>query len=321
MIEGDDRELLERSLRHAVDGATGPALDLALDALGWPDALEVDPHTAVSLLFELQGSANRASSALDRVVAAVVAPASDAAGVVLPTFGSPAPPARLLDDGRLTIEGLATAALPDRDTVVVVARRDEGEDVVVTVAVDDLEIRRIAGVDPDLGLVAVTGTLTPADAPRRPARPWPDAVARAQLAIGHELVGAARTMVALARQHALDRVQFGQPIARFQAIRHRLADTLVAIEVADAALDAGWLEGTPTAAAMAKALAGDGARTAARHCQQVLAGIGFTTEHDLHRWIRRVLVLDELFGAARTLTRALGEDLLATRQLPPLPPL
>ena len=68
-------------------------------------------------------------------------------------------------------------------------------------------------------------------------------------------------------------------------------------------------------------MAGREARTAARHCQQVLAGIGFTTEHPFHRYVRRVLVLDELFGTSRALTRALGEDLLATRQLPPLLPL
>ena len=46
----------------------------------------------------------------------------------------------------------------------------------------------------------------------------------------------ARAMLALARQHALDRVQFGKPIASFQAVRHRLAETLVAIEGAEATL-------------------------------------------------------------------------------------
>ena len=93
------------------------------------------------------------------------------------------------------------------------------------------------------------------------------------------------------------------------------------IEAADAALGAAWEERSPQAAATAKALAGRGARTAARHCQQVLAGIGFTTEHDLHRYVRRVLVLDQLLGTDRTLTRELGEELLATRRLPELPPL
>ena len=72
---------------------------------------------------------------------------------------------------------------------------------------------------------------------------------------------------------------------------------------------------------MAKATAGRSARTAARHCQQVLAGIGFTTEHRLHLYVRRVLLLDELFGASRVLTEALGDQLLQTRELPPLLPL
>ena len=72
---------------------------------------------------------------------------------------------------------------------------------------------------------------------------------------------------------------------------------------------------------MAKALAGRGARTASRHCQQVLAGIGFTTEHELHQHIRRVVVLDQLFGGAVGLTRALGDQILATRDLPDLLPL
>ena len=104
-------------------------------------------------------------------------------------------------------------------------------------------------------------------------------------------------------------------------MRHRLAETLVAIETAVAVVDAAWLDPTPVTAAMAKATAGRGARVAAKHCQQVLAGIGFTTEHDLHRYLRRLWVLDQLFGSSAVLTKRLGEDLLATRELPPLLPL
>ena len=86
-------------------------------------------------------------------------------------------------------------------------------------------------------------------------------------------------------------------------------------------LDAAWDDGTPLTAALAKAVAGRSARTVARHCQQVLAGIGFTTEHALHRYVRRALVLDHLLGDARSLTRRLGEDLLARRTLPSILPL
>ena len=72
---------------------------------------------------------------------------------------------------------------------------------------------------------------------------------------------------------------------------------------------------------MAKAFAGRSARTVARHCQQVLAGIGFTTEHPLHRSVRRTLVLDQLLGAGSDLTRRLGADVLQQATLPTAFPL
>lgn len=131
-------------------------------------------------------------------------------------------------------------------------------------------------------------------------------LANGRKALGWWLVGASRAMLALARQHALDRVQFGRPVASFQAIRHRLADTLVAIEGAEATLQG---EGDELSCVLAKAAAGNAALTAARHCQQVLGGIGFTAEHDLHRHMRRVLVLDGLLGSARELTRDTGAEL------------
>lgn len=163
------------------------------------------------------------------------------------------------------------------------------------------------GLDPDLGLTAADAGSVDGERVRL-----------ARLALSSELVGLARGMLALAREHALGRVQFDQPIARFQAVRHKLAETLVAVEMAEAVVDGAWLDATPVTAAMAKALAGRSARTAARHCQQVCAGIGFTTEHPLHRYVRRTYALDELFGSARTLTEQLGDELLASRRLPPL---
>ncbi|MCV7031812.1 acyl-CoA dehydrogenase family protein [Mycobacterium sherrisii] len=130
-------------------------------------------------------------------------------------------------------------------------------------------------------------------------------------ALGWWLVGASRAMLTLARQHALDRVQFGRHISSFQAIRHRLAETLVAIEGAVATLQAAAAqpEDPELASLLAKAAAGQAAQTAARHCQQVLGGIGFTAEHPLHRHIKRSLVLDSLLGSARELTGQAGAAL------------
>jgi len=143
----------------------------------------------------------------------------------------------------------------------------------------------------------------------------PVPLAAGRRALGWWLVGSSRAMLSLARQHAVDRVQFGRPLASFQAVRHRLAETLVAVEGAEATLlaardDLGSL--------LAKAAAGQAALTAARHCQQVLGGIGFTAEHDLHRHVRRVLVLDGLLGSARELTREAGALLRQQRTAPRL---
>jgi alkylation response protein AidB-like acyl-CoA dehydrogenase len=143
-------------------------------------------------------------------------------------------------------------------------------------------------------------------------------MSEARRALGWWLVGAARAMLSLARQHALDRVQFGQPIAAFQAVRHRLAETLVAIEGAEATLSLPGADNVDLTALLAKAAAGKAALTAARHCQQVLGGIGFTAEHDLHHHVKRALVLDGLMGSSRELTRKAGAGLRARGSAPRL---
>jgi hypothetical protein len=314
MIEGEDLELFERSLRAATEQYNGVALDAALDEIGWRDALSFDARAAVSRLFELQGEAATSSSALDHVLASAMGrDPGGSTSVLLPAIGRWDAPGHV-DRGLVTVQGLATAPRPS----ILVVARDGDAHVAAVVAATVLELRDVRGVDPWLGLVGVGGEIDAAGA--EPVEWW-EAVALGQLALAHELVGASQAALALAREHALERIQFGQPIARFQAVRHRLADALVALETARAVLDAAWMDRTPVTAAMAKATAGRSARTVARHCQQVLAGIGFTDEHDLHRYVRRILVLDQIFGSQTTLTKRLGSELLATRTLPRLLPL
>jgi Acyl-CoA dehydrogenase, C-terminal domain len=152
----------------------------------------------------------------------------------------------------------------------------------------------------------------------------PAVLAAGRRAVGWWLVGSSRAMLTLARQHAVDRVQFGRHISSFQAIRHRLAETLVAIEGAEATLlVAGDIsedsDGSHALACLlAKAAAGQAALTAARHCQQVLGGIGFTAEHQLHRHVKRSLILDGLLGSTRELTREAGAMLRANGSAPRL---
>ncbi|QFG27577.1 acyl-CoA dehydrogenase [Actinomadura sp. WMMB 499] len=159
---------------------------------------------------------------------------------------------------------------------------------------------------------AASGALLDGDLPLRTVADGGDPVplAAGRRALGWWLTGTGRAMLRLAREHALDRAQFGRPIASFQAVRHRLAETLVALEGAEAALAAPHDPAdADLAALLGKAAAGRAALTAARHCQQVLGGIGFTEEHELHRHVRRALVLDGLLGGARELTREAGRIL------------
>ncbi|MEU6372583.1 acyl-CoA dehydrogenase family protein [Streptomyces sp. NPDC046909] len=159
-----------------------------------------------------------------------------------------------------------------------------------------------SGIDPELPLRTVPS-----------GDPLPLAMGRR--ALGWWLLGTGRAMLTLARTHALDRVQFGRPLGAFQAVRHRLAETLVALEGAEATLVAAT---DPFGSLLAKAAAGEAALTAARHCQQVLGGIGFTAEHPLHCHVRRALVLDGLLGSARELTREAGARLRAEGATPRL---
>lgn len=285
-MDADERELLGKTLADLTARHTGAELDEALESLGWGEALADDEQAAVGLLFEHQGAANATSGALDRVLATELGHPEGA--VVLPAMG----------------RMVGTAFLGRAERAVV------GGEVV---DVSSLDLRRIRGLDPSLGLVDVVGV--------EPFELAPEAVAAGQRALAHELVGVSRTMLRLARDHAVDRIQFGVPIASFQAVRHRLAESLVAVEAASAAADAAWLDRTPMSAALAKAIVGRNARTVARHAQQVLAGIGFTTEHDFHHHLRRALVLEKLLGDTRSLTRELGRQLLAERAVPPLIPL
>jgi hypothetical protein len=321
MMDRSDLVLFERSLQHAVTTHSGQPLDAALLELGWHDALTEDTQTAVATLFSLQGAEHASSSSLDRVLLHRLGLTSSAVtDVLLPYLGLSVPPGAL-EGNDLVVRGLGTAALLAQGDAIVVAQT-RGAMIATVVPTTDMALRRVQGMDPELGLVEVTGRVpAPAAQQELPSSAWSASVALCQLAVGHELVGASRKMLELARQHACERTQFDQVIGKFQAVRHRLAETLVALEAADATLGAAWEDGSPTTAAVAKALAGRAARTAARQCQQVLAGIGFTTEHEFHHYVRRVLVLDALFGGSRSLTRELGGELLTSQRLPALVPL
>ena len=315
-MEADELELLDRTVRHAL-GSEADADD-ALEGIGWSDVLAAEPRDAVSVVFGALGDLHAVASALDDVMLdGLGVTAALGSALALPAFGEWGPPGRL-DGGTLTIDGLTLARAVRRDTIAVPAR--DGERVVVAFVPTDAITRTVVhGLAPELGMArlhadAAQASTTEVLAPTA----WDDALVAGRRALATELVAAGRAMLGLAREHALAREQFGRPIAQFQAVRHRLAETYVALEAADAAVVSAWDAPDPVTAMLAKSLAGRGARVAATHCQQVLAGIGFTTEHPLHHFVKRVAVLDGLLGSSRRLPREVGASLLATRVLPAL---
>lgn len=313
-MDHTEREMFEHSVAAVVADHDGAALDVALDELGWHDALAGDPRAAISTLFPRLGSTCRTSSSLTSVVNHALG-LDTRTPVLWPSFGTWAAPGTSQRDDA-TVRGLLPGAAVTRGDHAVVVATTATSAVVVETADDSL--RPVAGIDPSAELIEVE-VRVPADTSRF-AADWYAAVRLAQLAVGHELIGVSRTMLDSARIHALERVQFSKPIASFQAIRHRLAEALVAVEGAEALLDAAWDDRSHRTAAMAKATAGRASRSVGRHAQQVLAGIGFTTEHPLHRLVRRSYLLDGLFGSAARLTAEGGRAVLVDG-VPPLRPL
>jgi alkylation response protein AidB-like acyl-CoA dehydrogenase len=100
------------------------------------------------------------------------------------------------------------------------------------------------------------------------------------------------------------RVAFGRPIGTYQAVKHKCADMLVAVENAKSiTYYAAWAadQDAPDAAlaaAMAKAFVSDAYRKVAGDGIQVHGGIGFTWEHDLHLYFKRAKGSEVAFGDA-----------------------
>ncbi len=141
------------------------------------------------------------------------------------------------------------------------------------------------------------------------------------LATAAQLVGAGQAMLDAAVEYAKQRSQFGNVIGSYQAIKHKLADVLIAIELArplvyGAALalaQSGGEASVSTArdVSAAKVAAADAALLAARSALQTHGAIGFTQEHDLSLLLVRVQALRPAWGDPTWHRRRLLEALTA----------
>lgn len=116
------------------------------------------------------------------------------------------------------------------------------------------------------------------------------------LATAAQLVGAAEALLNAAVDYAKQRSQFGRVIGSYQAIKHKLADVHIAIELGRPLVYGAALSLEPRDVSAAKAAASDAALLAARASLQTHGAIGFTQEHDLSLWLLRVQALHSAWG-------------------------
>ncbi|MFF5916958.1 acyl-CoA dehydrogenase family protein [Streptomyces flavochromogenes] len=151
-----------------------------------------------------------------------------------------------------------------------------------------------------------------ADPARRLARPAPGgellakgpavAVAAGQarrwamLATAAQSLGVGLALLDRTVAYARQRSQFGTPIGAFQAVKHRLADTLLALEFARPLLFGAAVTMTPGDLAAAKVTTGEAGYTAARTALQIHGAIGYTEEPALSLWLRKARPLRDAWG-------------------------
>jgi alkylation response protein AidB-like acyl-CoA dehydrogenase len=183
-------------------------------------------------------------------------------------------------------EGVAAVVLPEGDGVR-------------AVEASGAEVEPIELIDPTRSYARVTasgGEALPGD----PAA----GVDRVAVAVAAELTGVAQRALEMAVEYAKEREQFGRPIGSYQAVSHRCARMLLDTEESRSlTYYAAWAadaepESLSLAAAMAKARASDAAWSVTASALQVLGGIGFTWEHDLHFLLKRARATGQLMGTS-----------------------
>ena len=212
-----------------------------------------------------------------------------------------------LQDGRVTgtkqpvidgcVAGLAVVAVREAGAVTL---------ALVDLTQDAVTRESLATLDPSRD--AAVATFAGAVAEKLPGAQGFSAVEtlldRAAVLYAFEQVGGAQACLEMARDYALERMAFGRPIASFQAIKHKLADVYVAIELARSnAYYGAWALGADapdltSAAAAARVASIHAYELASAENIQTHGGMGFTWEFDCHLYYRRAKHLSLAIGAA-----------------------
>lgn len=303
-LDHETIELLRGSIRGLLAEESNRSFASRLDDLGWNEVVAADEGAALVALFSIKGEALSAVDALAPELLRLIVDRTGLDGsntLLLPSpFGSV--PGFVDGITQSTELGERVVAVVDGRLVVAPSRL--------------LQVRELDATDSTLGHVRVCGDVGAADIEFLDPTVLPAVETRARWLLAAELVGIGRHVISSAVEYTGQRVQYGKPIGVFQALQHRLASaySLVVgashIVVEAAATNDAWI------ALVAKCIAGRAAETACTQAQQCYGAIGFTWEHEFHRYLRRTYLLDRMFGEWRDLEHEIGERLQATRVVP-----
>ncbi|MBX9638689.1 MAG: acyl-CoA/acyl-ACP dehydrogenase [Mycobacteriaceae bacterium] len=120
------------------------------------------------------------------------------------------------------------------------------------------------------------------------------------LATAAQLIGAAEALLSGSVDYAKQRTQFGRVIGSYQAIKHKLADVHIAVELARPLVYGAALSLETRDVSAAKVAAGEAGLLAARSALQTHGAIGFTQEHDLSLLLLRVQALRSAWGTTQS---------------------
>jgi alkylation response protein AidB-like acyl-CoA dehydrogenase len=129
------------------------------------------------------------------------------------------------------------------------------------------------------------------------------ALRTAGVLLAAEQLGGAQCMLDRTVEHLKQRVQFGRPLGSFQALKHRCADMMIAVEQArSVTYHAAWalqdgLDDPDLAVSLAQAVTSDAYFRVAAEAIQLHGGLGFTWEHPTHLYFKRATADRALLGS------------------------
>ena len=201
------------------------------------------------------------------------------------------------------------------DLFVVAAQSGRGIGLfVVDGRANGMTVEALDTMDPTRKMAHIDFVDVPATALTQLPDHWLDTLLNiACITLSAEMIGGAQHLLASAVKYTQLRYQFGRSIASFQAVKHRLADLLLEVELARSAayqaietlagctdlqrLTIRQRRQLTEHASLAKAAVSETYLQAALETIQLHGGIGFTWENDTHLWFKRAKSSEVLFGA------------------------